>query len=55
MAQTVVTFRCGHAGTLPVDAQAAAKIMMLQQLRHNWCTLCPSCRASQKIGVGDNG
>lgn len=53
MAETEVTFRCGHIGTLPVDADAAASIIAKQNKRPAWQNLCPACRQTQSVGEAD--
>lgn len=52
--ETIVTFPCGHTGTLPVDSAAAQNIMRLQTNFPHWRTLCKSCRPSSRLGEGDH-
>lgn len=53
MAETIVTFHCGHTGTLPVDANAAQTILRVQAVRPAWRSLCPTCRPHIHLGEGD--
>lgn len=52
MAQTAVTFRCGHTGTLPVDEATAKQIIAQQADNIHWRNLCPQCRSAEDVGAG---
>ena len=52
MAETQVTFRCGHTGTLPYDAATAEQIIRDQKRRPAWRNLCPICRPTDEPGAG---
>jgi hypothetical protein len=54
MAETQVTFRCGHTGTLPYDAATAEQIIRDQKRRPAWRNLCPICRPTDEPGAGGN-